>query len=520
MGYNTYHDFYGPEVSVDEVIAYMKQVNGPYTVGTCNCIEVKFPDNSKLVPIPSRANAKEGPRYKLISTNCTMTLTDLWTAVQAGAQIRLDGALVLEQSKLDGSLENMHWASSIQDMCMEKREEASKKLGKHSAEAMLWKELGNSVYGKTGQGLNEKKARDFESYDSKLIPFSSITDPMLAAQYTSITRYHITILLKAIDSAVKQPYKHLNTVTDGVLIMSDAPIDQEMLKLQMIRLADPRYRSATFRYFNNVWFEFKKESHERVMNLRTRFYGSQDNILEALASVNGSSASNILELLDKHSTVYKNQQRRMNGVIDMKHNEKSQHLLETEEQPVQIHLNYDWTHQLVDFVPVGELGYFTTAPFRSFLEHDKYQMLAKPLADNYFIYTSLSAAAFFLTMNNFQNGFIKPPRKNIDYTTPTYNIRNWIMYKILDNDEYVFSTSDFEKLNQIFENICTHKTIQNQLAKARKLATNGKLTVDSINWLAALEIEKNVNSNKKALPIRKYLFSVQILDTFLLRYAA
>ncbi|UVC08990.1 hypothetical protein IHQ71_28420 [Rhizobium sp. TH2] len=53
---------------------------------------------------------------------------------------------------------------------------------------LFWKEVGNSTYGKTAQGLREKRVYDLRSDELKAIPESEITQPFFASFITSYTR--------------------------------------------------------------------------------------------------------------------------------------------------------------------------------------------------------------------------------------------------------------------------------------------------------------------------------------------
>ena len=59
---------------------------------------------------------------------------------------------------------------------------------KASFDDRLWKEIGNSLYGKTAQGLREKTAFDPRRGCSAKIPESPITNPFIAAYTTSLVR--------------------------------------------------------------------------------------------------------------------------------------------------------------------------------------------------------------------------------------------------------------------------------------------------------------------------------------------
>ena len=70
------------------------------------------------------------------------------------------------------------------------RECVAKRLSypKGSLDALFWKELSNSSYGKTAQGLHSKRVYDLRDQEMKDLPPSKITNPFFAAFITSFVR--------------------------------------------------------------------------------------------------------------------------------------------------------------------------------------------------------------------------------------------------------------------------------------------------------------------------------------------
>jgi hypothetical protein len=65
-------------------------------------------------------------------------------------------------------------------------------------EEKLWKEIGNSVYGKTAQGLREKSAFDPKTGRGKTLPASKLTNPYFAAHTTGFIRAVVSELIARI----------------------------------------------------------------------------------------------------------------------------------------------------------------------------------------------------------------------------------------------------------------------------------------------------------------------------------
>lgn len=62
------------------------------------------------------------------------------------------------------------------------------KFKKGTLDSNFWKELANSIYGKTAQGLQERRVFDLRDRDTKPLPESRITNPFFAAYITSFVR--------------------------------------------------------------------------------------------------------------------------------------------------------------------------------------------------------------------------------------------------------------------------------------------------------------------------------------------
>jgi len=111
---------------------------------------------------------------------------------------------------------------------------------KGSFEEKLWKEIGNSLYGKMAQGLVGKTAFDVQKGISSKVPASLITNPYFAA--------HITGLARAVLSEILARLPHdkivVSATTDGFL--TNATLDEVDLSgplcqrfLEKLKLIDP-----------------------------------------------------------------------------------------------------------------------------------------------------------------------------------------------------------------------------------------------------------------------------------------
>ena len=95
-----------------------------------------------------------------------------------------------------------------------KRKDADLRDDKLSAG--LFKELGNSLYGKTAQGLREKRVFDNRSGDRRQMPQSRITNVVFAAYVTGLIRAALGEIMNALPQSVSV----LSCTTDGFICNS------------------------------------------------------------------------------------------------------------------------------------------------------------------------------------------------------------------------------------------------------------------------------------------------------------
>lgn len=88
-----------------------------------------------------------------------------------------------------------------------------KSYEKGTLEELLWKELTNSVYGKTAQGLHDRRVYDLRDRRSKRLPASKITNPYYAAFITSAVRGVLAEIMNGLPPSACV----FNCTTDGFL---------------------------------------------------------------------------------------------------------------------------------------------------------------------------------------------------------------------------------------------------------------------------------------------------------------
>jgi hypothetical protein len=137
---------------------------------------------------------------------------EVYTALRLGAQVEIVNGIILP-----ASFEVRPFEAFIME-CTRRR----KMYPKGSLDELLWKEIGNSTYGKTAQGLRRKRVFDSRSGEHVDLPPSRITNAYFAAFTTSFVR----AVLGEILAALPLHRTVCNATTDGFL--TDAT-DEEVL---------------------------------------------------------------------------------------------------------------------------------------------------------------------------------------------------------------------------------------------------------------------------------------------------
>ncbi len=184
--------------------AYMVTDPHEFKGHTCGfaLVNFKFPAATRFPCLPVRHQ-----RYGLIfpiSGTSYCTAPEIEVALNLGCEIEIVQGVIIP------------WVSNSKPvfepfvrLVRQKRNSYPKK----SFEELLWKEIGNSLYGKTGQGLKERTAFDTTSGLSKKIPPSAITNPYMASHTTGFIRAVVSEILASVPSNRSV----ISVTTDGFL---------------------------------------------------------------------------------------------------------------------------------------------------------------------------------------------------------------------------------------------------------------------------------------------------------------
>ena len=146
----------------------------PDTLGIA-CVEFEFPDTVRFPTLPVRTdNGLVFPRKGI--SDCSSP--EIALAVSLGATLTIRHGVIVPYKS-----EERVFGEFIK-ACIKKR----KSYPKGTLENLFWKELTNSSYGKTAQGLREKRVYDLKDRETKRLPESRITNPFFASYITSFVR--------------------------------------------------------------------------------------------------------------------------------------------------------------------------------------------------------------------------------------------------------------------------------------------------------------------------------------------
>lgn len=167
--------------------------------------DFKFPENTRYPTLPVRT--ENGLVFPLEgSSYCAAP--EIFLARQLGCEIRLKHGVVIPSDA-----QNLIFAPFIADALAERARHPKKSL-----DALFWKEISNSTYGKTAQGLRGKRVYDMRDQTMKPLPPSRITNPFLASFITSFVR----AVLGEIINSLPEHRMVFSCTTDGFLTDADS----------------------------------------------------------------------------------------------------------------------------------------------------------------------------------------------------------------------------------------------------------------------------------------------------------
>lgn len=221
---------------------------GPETLGYVQ-VEFEFPADTRYPCLPVRT--ENGLIFPLMGISYCAA-PELFIARKLGATLRIMHGVIVP---VDKSVRV--FGDFIKD-CINKRLDA----GSKTLEGLFWKEISNSTYGKTAQGLQEKRVFDMRDKETHILPQSPITSAYFAAYITSFTRAVLGEILNSIP-ADKMVF---SCTTDGFLSnLTDAEA-AAVQQGELVRLYSNQREILT----GNPTVLEKKHAVKRPLGWRTR----------------------------------------------------------------------------------------------------------------------------------------------------------------------------------------------------------------------------------------------------------
>lgn len=163
-------------------------------------VDFRFPEGTRFPCLPVRTEA--GLIYPLEGqSHCCAP--EIYLAVKMGASVVIrDGIILPQNSNVKPFADFIKLATKMR-----------KEYPKGSIFELAWKELGNGTYGKTAQGLREKRCYSSRKNTYDRLPPSKITNPFFAAWVTSFVRAVLSEIMASLPDHVAV----CNATTDGLL---------------------------------------------------------------------------------------------------------------------------------------------------------------------------------------------------------------------------------------------------------------------------------------------------------------
>lgn len=151
------------------------------------CVDFRFPEGTRYPTLPIRS--PHGIIFPLAGRSYCST-PEIRLALDLGCEMQVRHGVVIPQN-----LDDKVFFPFIKDSIRRRREA---KAAKSDVEEKFWKEVTNSCYGKTAQGLREKRVFGLRTKKSERIGPSAISNPFYAAHITSFVRAAIGEIMNSL----------------------------------------------------------------------------------------------------------------------------------------------------------------------------------------------------------------------------------------------------------------------------------------------------------------------------------
>ncbi|MCZ6576635.1 MAG: hypothetical protein O6950_09365 [Gammaproteobacteria bacterium] len=178
----------------------------PETLGFAH-IRFRFPAHTLFPCLPVLAPHNRGLIYPL-EGETVVPAPEMALALCMGAEIEIHHGVIVPWADCD--------VRPFEEVIREVNQRRAR-YEKGTVYNELWKQVGNSLYGKLGQAVNERRVFNTRTGQNEPIPPSKITCPFLAALVTGLTRAVMSELLIGVP-----PYRSVVGVTTDALMTNAA----------------------------------------------------------------------------------------------------------------------------------------------------------------------------------------------------------------------------------------------------------------------------------------------------------
>lgn len=384
-----------------QILPYLQKLSGfPFVLGA-GTATIDMPEDCKLTMVPAQSPVYQSPAYVKHTGSVDTTLVDLIAAAAHGGKVMVKRLYVPAQSWGDFNA----WGRVQLDL-RAKRDEAKKLRNaqakgspawlRYEAEQRLYKLVGNTVYGKSAQGIINKRVREYATNTVLNMPMSAITDPVIAGAYTAFTRLLAWYLYDAVMDTYGANCLPLNITTDGltVALQPGVTFDFDTVHKAFLSHLTPHYRQRLAKIGASAGFERKTlgdatDTPTRFFNVRSRFNGTLDvPVIEALGGIRAHTytLSEIWDALQAGTIWLPVREQRMTNITEMKHGSIAhrQGMLTTFPTLTRISLQYDCAYKPDAWLDAKWAGFgFTAVPFDTMEDHDTWKSHSKELTDRW-----------------------------------------------------------------------------------------------------------------------------------------
>lgn len=354
--------------------------------------QIDYPDDIQMIVTPSHSTTGSPIYVRHYTDWCT--LLDAYTAWKHGATVHVIRLRVPKQNQAGlnvfGDFQNKEIKlRNAAKAKMQHSKPGSLQYAQADGEQLLHKLTGNTTFGKTLQGTGNRRSRDFDTYLMSETPKSPITDPVIGDNYTSFTRYLVSVLYDA-SNHCDTPALQLNITTDGLSLSINENADDKKFIQQLTEYfnskMEPFYFDRLHLAGKQRGFELKANSIDDWANIRTRVnvsrtYSKTGKGIFATASMMGQNSYDLFDDVKKNVLFIKNPSWRISNLTEMKYRLANHYGSQEQfEQITNVSLSYDFAYKPAKLIQSDNCCYFTTEPYSNRKEHDDAKNIGGQLA--------------------------------------------------------------------------------------------------------------------------------------------